>query len=1282
MSKLLLIFLTLYSSYAASSVTIQNVTALPALNVSTNTNVVLYAVSITPTVTNVWKMQLNSNNLAALTGINFSGGSGTNGNWVAEGSTNSTLAGIAKPWSVEATDSLSAGLNTDELGRIEIRLTNGLINVLTGTNDGSFLIHDGTNIMFALTSSGLGKLQNLDITNSLTVGLGGFTGSLNFNSTGSLHSANISFNTNEVFNQSTNLVKFSYDGNPVFFLGDGLTKNSTLYSTGQATGLTIRGSLTSAFIDPISVSTFGNRFLANPYETDGSVGYRLEYFLNHNTGNLIQILNGHSFTNAGTLEFAVASNSGYDGSGTHFLSDDGTFKTVSGGGGDTIWTNISGMISATSDVVDGGPAFILNTSNLLTSGNIVIVKNQNTNVFKLGFRGGISVGVNPFDNSDGFNGRTDYAIDNSGSIDLLIASTDSGQTNNQNTVVHATANTAPGFGNNADFQISAGEDEGHAAWYFIADAGFDTGNGWNASFFKFTGPYEGADTILWNPVSSSDNPYGFIYHWGTVTNITTGNIFEFANLTTNLISGNYAGHLLFGPGITNSLYVDSGSLIYSNSNASSTGPSLKLIDGPVNEASFTIKGVTATITGSNSVDLVESTLGRGVRLRASSFVPLTDSVITLGADTLKWQDIFLNRNIVWNGSTNSLFDTWGSGSPEGVKTARLGSIYRDTLNGVIYKKASGTGNTGWIDITGTSSGTYWQASGTDPTAIEPIGTTNVYIPFTLHTVGQITNNALTASTLVYSTANKVLGSITLGNSGEVFTSAGAGVAPSFNSNLKVTGTNVSIIGNLTANGGIFTNTLTLNGVTPALNTATISAGIGLTGGGDLSANRTITWAPYTWNLSTNTIGDSSQATYTENIGLSGATDPQWIYANNSVTLNVPLLFNGAVVPIQIGGTSASFPGLKNSGATLQARLANDGGLANFSAGLITASVGNNAIAITGTGGSITGSGTVAFETLTGTWNTTGVVDGALRIAITDTASGVASKAFAVYGGASASTLNYYIDKSGNYVVPAGAAAGFIGGTSTVMIYGDSANLRFRGGSTGAIFETTPVIQLGNPSATATAMSIVGQPGTGTDKVGGDTVIGGGLSTGTGTPGRVGVKYSSVGATSSALNTYTTTVFVGGSLKVDTTTTGNVGGGEDNLITYSIPAGQLSVNGQSIEFDCGGTFAATINSKTLKVYFGATVILNTTSLVLNNLPWKAHGKIIRTGAATQKCEVEFTVGGTLLSAINGTISNYTTAAETLSGAITFKCTGSDDGGVPANDAVVQEYMHLKWYPNGN
>lgn len=223
------------------------------------------------------------------------------------------------------------------------------------------------------------------------------------------------------------------------------------------------------------------------------------------------------------------------------------------------------------------------------------------------------------------------------------------------------------------------------------------------------------------------------------------------------------------------------------------------------------------------------------------------------------------------------------------------------------------------------------------------------------------------------------------------------------------------------------------------------------------------------------------------------------------------------------------------------------------------------------------------------------------------------------------------------------------------------------------------LQMGDDAASPVAQFYKGPDGSGTDKNGGDWTISGGQSTGAGTPGTLRVRQSFVASTGSSANAYTTAASIGGALKVDTTTTGNIGAGEDDLISYTIPANQLGVNGAFFEFDVFGTFAANTNPKALKVKYGATTIFDTTALIFNGLDWHVHGKIIRTSATAQKAIAIFTVAGTLLGATTTTSTDYTAPAETLSGTVILKCTGQDSGGVPVNDSVVQEGLVLKWYP---
>lgn len=127
---------------------------------------------------------------------------------------------------------------------------------------------------------------------------------------------------------------------------------------------------------------------------------------------------------------------------------------------------------------------------------------------------------------------------------------------------------------------------------------------------------------------------------------------------------------------------------------------------------------------------------------------------------------------------------------------------------------------------------------------------------------------------------------------------------------------------------------------------------------------------------------------------------------------------------------------------------------------------------------------------------------------------------------------------------------------------------------------------------------------------------------------------------------------GGTLNVNTTEVSNVGTGEDDLITYSVPASTLATDGDSLEITAWGTFAANGNNKTIKIKFGATTILDTTAVAANGGSWVIRAGVIRTGAATQQCYASLVTDNTSLP----DIAKYTTAAETLSGAVTLKCTG--------------------------
>jgi hypothetical protein len=78
-----------------------------------------------------------------------------------------------------------------------------------------------------------------------------------------------------------------------------------------------------------------------------------------------------------------------------------------------------------------------------------------------------------------------------------------------------------------------------------------------------------------------------------------------------------------------------------------------------------------------------------------NFTPASDGTVQCGSNTKRWSRSFTHEIIT---GTGDAIITSGSGSPEGVVTAVVGSMYTDTSGGAgttLYVKESGTGNTGW-----------------------------------------------------------------------------------------------------------------------------------------------------------------------------------------------------------------------------------------------------------------------------------------------------------------------------------------------------------------------------------------------------------------------------------------------------------------------------------------------------------------------------------------------------------------------------------------------------------
>lgn len=135
-----------------------------------------------------------------------------------------------------------------------------------------------------------------------------------------------------------------------------------------------------------------------------------------------------------------------------------------------------------------------------------------------------------------------------------------------------------------------------------------------------------------------------------------------------------------------------------------------------------------------------------------------------------------------------------------------------------------------------------------------------------------------------------------------------------------------------------------------------------------------------------------------------------------------------------------------------------------------------------------------------------------------------------------------------------------------------------------------------------------------------------------------------------------------------TAAGNVGTGEDDLITCSIPADTLFESGKIIQFRGYGTAANNENAKTVKCYFGATTILTSSLATSLAQQWEVHGDIIRTGANTQDYTGTWERNTAAFADVG--LRYMGSAAETESGAITLKCTGT---ATSDNDIVMESLV---------
>ena len=133
--------------------------------------------------------------------------------------------------------------------------------------------------------------------------------------------------------------------------------------------------------------------------------------------------------------------------------------------------------------------------------------------------------------------------------------------------------------------------------------------------------------------------------------------------------------------------------------------------------------------------------------------------------------------------------------------------------------------------------------------------------------------------------------------------------------------------------------------------------------------------------------------------------------------------------------------------------------------------------------------------------------------------------------------------------------------------------------------------------------------------------------------------------------------------VDTAAVANVGTGEDNLITYLLPASCFAATAKGVRLKAWGTGANNANAKIIRMYFGASAMASANLTASQANEWTIEAEVYSTGANAQDFFSSFVQTGAANVLVNGSGSLIHGDATVA----TCKCTGE----ASANNDIVQQ-----------
>lgn len=143
-------------------------------------------------------------------------------------------------------------------------------------------------------------------------------------------------------------------------------------------------------------------------------------------------------------------------------------------------------------------------------------------------------------------------------------------------------------------------------------------------------------------------------------------------------------------------------------------------------------------------------------------------------------------------------------------------------------------------------------------------------------------------------------------------------------------------------------------------------------------------------------------------------------------------------------------------------------------------------------------------------------------------------------------------------------------------------------------------------------------------------------------------------------------------KLNRTVTGNVGVGEDNLISATVDANTLQTDLMSVRIKAWGSTAANANNKTVKLYWGPSVIATTGALASNAKDWVLEAIVLRVSATVAEAASSGQFNGAIVQADYQAIGGQDFTAD-----ITVKCTGeaTSDNDIVQNGLLI-EFMETQ------